>query len=193
MCIAAGISHRLETWSAPVRNCRSSRSLAVLTRSLPETKEKPIICLCGASFSNEDAPKSHAHIAHQDGLMPPGAVAKPMFKADLQPQVQNGEHDLDSAGNHQYQADDIIRSSSNGPTPKSKPPLPVTLQKAEPQAQSGRIDPDISQNIQYQVDETPSFRVISIETQSAGNKLEADFADSVYIEWQIWSLQGHPT
>ncbi|KAJ5704431.1 hypothetical protein N7536_000120 [Penicillium majusculum] len=125
--------------------------------------------------------------------MPPDAVAKPMLKADLQPQVQNGEHDLDSAGNHQYQADDIMGSTSNGPTPKSKPPLPITLQKAEPKAQSGRIDPDISHNIQYQVDETPSFRVISIETQSADNKFEADFADSLYIEWQIWSLQGHLT
>ncbi|KAJ5704421.1 C2H2 type zinc finger domain protein [Penicillium majusculum] len=165
----------------------------MLTRSLPDTEEKPIVCLCGASFRKEDAPKSHANIAHQYGLTPLGAALKPMFKTDLQPQVQNEENDLDNANSHQYRADDITRSPSNDPTPKSKPPLSVTLQKAEPQAQSGRIDPDISQNIQYQVDETPFFRVISIETQSADNKLEADFADSVYIEWQIWSLQGHPT
>ncbi|KAJ5454954.1 hypothetical protein N7530_012723 [Penicillium desertorum] len=125
--------------------------------------------------------------------MPPGVVPEPMFKSDnLQPQVQNGKSNLDSAKIHQCRADGITRSSGIGPTPESKTPLPVTLQKAEPQAQSGRIGPDIPQNIQYQVDGTPSFRVISIETQSAGDKLEADFADSVYIEWQIWSLQGHP-
>jgi hypothetical protein len=115
-----------------------------------------------------------------------------MFKTDLQPQVQNGKNDLDSARTHQYRADDITRSSSIDPTSESKAPLPATLRKAEPRAQSGRIDPDMSQNNQSHVDETPSFRVISIETQSADDKLEADLADSVYIEWQVWSLQGHP-
>lgn len=163
----------------------------MLTRSLPDTEEMPIVCLCGASFRKEDAPKSHAHITRQYGLTPLGAALKPMFKTDLQPQVQNGENDLDNANSHQYRADDIPRIPSNDPTSKSKAPLPVTLQNAEPQTQSGSIDPDISQNIQSHVNETPSFRVISIETQSADNKLEADFADSVYIEWQTWSLQGH--
>jgi hypothetical protein len=121
-----------------------------------------------------------------------GATHGRMFKTDHCLQDQTAEKRSDNAPTHQYRAVGITQSPSIDPSAKSKAPLPPTGQEAEPQAQCGRNDPDIARNIQSQVLETPSFRVIPVEAQRADDKVEVDFADPFYIEWQVWSLEGYP-
>lgn len=55
---------------------------------IPDTKEKPFICFCGAAFTRRDLLKRHTRISHPDGAVSPesqpGSLVKPGLPATPQ-------------------------------------------------------------------------------------------------------------
>lgn len=70
---------------------------------IPDTKEKPFICFCGAAFTRRDLLKRHTRISHQDGLVSPESQAGSMLKTGLQAAPQ-GPAPASAAISPQYDA-----------------------------------------------------------------------------------------
>lgn len=158
----------------------------------PGIIKKPFICSCGKALSNKAALTRHIRALHQRGYTSTGAVSEPTAQTHFQAEARNQEEKLNNARKGLSQTDTLSGNSRIDLSSESGCPSPATSQDPATEAENDAIEPELSRNIESRIAQSPSFRVMPIGMQAGKKNVEADFADSVYIEWQIWSLHGHP-